>query len=109
MQDRLKRIPSARIVFVCGNADISFCPDNFTLKILEHIVDHNKRAPHKTYYFQSKRPAYCEPFLSKFPDNVILLTTLETNRDERLLFHFEGALSGTIVIGSFGLSTIHAK
>jgi DNA repair photolyase len=81
-KDRLKKIPSARIVFVCGNADISFCPDNFTLKILEQIVDHNKRAPHKTYFFQSKRPAYFGPFLSKFPDNVILLTTLETNRDE---------------------------
>ncbi len=25
-EDRLTKIPSASIVFVCGNADISFCP-----------------------------------------------------------------------------------
>jgi len=81
-EDRLAKIPSAPIIFVCGNADISFSPPEFTQRIIESIVEHNGRAPHKTYYFQSKEPAYFEPFLSDFPDNVILLTTLETNRDE---------------------------
>jgi hypothetical protein len=80
-KDRLGRIPSAQIIFVCGNADISFCPPEFTQRIIERIVEHNTRAPYKTYYLQSKQPAYCEPFLEEFPDNVILLTTLETNRD----------------------------
>lgn len=80
--DRLKKIPSAGIVFVCGNADISFCPPDFTQKIIDQIVEHNERAPHKTYYFQSKRPEYFREFLASFPKNVILLTTLETNRDE---------------------------
>lgn len=56
--DRIKKIPSANIVFVCGNADISFCPPGFTHRIIDHIVQHNKRAPHKIYYFQSKRPEY---------------------------------------------------
>jgi hypothetical protein len=69
-QDRLSRpLPSARIIFVCGYSDISFCPVSFV------------RSPHRTYYFQSKRPACFEPFLREFPGNVILLTTLETNRD----------------------------
>jgi len=79
--DRLDKIPSARIIFVCGNADISFCPPDFTRRMIERIVEHNARAPHKTYYFQSKRPTYFQEFLADFPENVILLTTLETNRD----------------------------
>ena len=80
-EDRLSKIPSARIIFVCGNADISFCPVPFFKKIIERIRQHNTRSPHKTYYFQSKKPSCFESFLSEFPENVILLTTLETNRD----------------------------
>jgi hypothetical protein len=80
--DRLGRIPNAPIIFVCGNADISFCPPEFTRRIIDKIVEHNVRAPYKTYFFQSKEPAYFEPFLLDFPDNVVLLTTLETNRDD---------------------------
>jgi len=79
-EDRLSNIPKAEIIFVCGNADISFCPKWFMRKIIERIKNHNKRVSHKTFYFQSKKPAYFKPFLDKFPDNVILLTTLETNR-----------------------------
>ena len=80
-EHRLSKIPSARIIFVCGNADISFCPPPFVQKIIDRIKEHNTRSPHKTYYFQSKKPACFEPFVSEFPNNVILLTTLETNRD----------------------------
>jgi len=70
-----------KIVFVCGYGDISFCNPKFTLKIIEKIKEHNKRCSYKTHYFQSKRPAYFKEFLSEFPENVILLTTMETNRD----------------------------
>lgn len=80
-EDRLDKIPSARIVFVCGNADLSFCPPEFTRRIIERIVEHNTRSPDKTFYLQSKQPAYFESFLTVLPTNVILLTTLETNRD----------------------------
>jgi hypothetical protein len=80
-EERLKKIPSTPIIFVCGNADISFCSPKFTRKIIESIKEHNIRSPHKTYYFQSKRPEYFEQFLNEFPENVILLTTLETNRN----------------------------
>ena len=79
-EDRLGKIPSASIIFVAGNADISFCPPSFTRKIIEAVAQH-KSKKEKTFYFQSKRPAYFEQFLSLFPQNVILLTTLETNRD----------------------------
>ncbi|MFZ4439201.1 MAG: hypothetical protein ACOYOS_12285 [Syntrophales bacterium] len=81
-EDRLGKIPSAEIVFVCGNSDISFCNPVFTRRIINAVRHHNVRCPDKTYFFQSKKPEYFEQFLSEFPENVILLTTLETNRDE---------------------------
>ena len=80
--ERLNKIPSAKIIFVCGDGDIAFCPEDYVFNIIEKIKEHNRRCPHKTYYFQSKRPECFEPFLEEFPENVILLTTLETNRDE---------------------------
>lgn len=76
--ERLDRIPSAETVFVCGNADISFCKPDYT----EQIIDRVGRHPKRTFYFQSKRPEYFKQFLGQFPPNVILVTTLETNRDE---------------------------
>ena len=79
---RLDVIPSARIIFVCGNSDISFCPPDYVRKIIDSIKRENKKNPEKIYYFQSKNPKYFEQFLSEFPESVYLLTTLETNRDE---------------------------
>ena len=81
-EERLKKIPSAPIVFVCGNSDVSFCDHDYLLRILDAIRHHNRRCPHKTYYLQSKRPEYFQPLLPHLPQNVILVTTLETNRDE---------------------------
>ena len=78
-EDRLGKIPSASIIFVAGNGDIPFCPPSFTRKIIEAVAQHNSKK--KTFYFQSKRPEYFEQFLPLFPENVILLTTLETNLD----------------------------
>jgi hypothetical protein len=80
--ERLTRIPSAGIVFVAGSADISFCPREFTHKIIAAIVRHNRACPHKEYYLQSKRPEYLAQFLPVLPANVLLVTTLETNRDK---------------------------
>lgn len=81
-EDRLKTIPPAPIIFVAGNADISFCPPEFARGIIKRVTEHNKGAPYKTYYFQSKRPKYFAPFLVEYPQNVVLLTTLETDRDK---------------------------
>lgn len=80
--ERLDHIPSAETVFVCGNGDISFSEPGYTRRIIEAVKTNNRRCPEKTYYFQSKRPAYFQAFLGEFPESVILLTTLETNRDE---------------------------
>ncbi len=75
--ERLNKVPSAGTVFTCGNGDICFCRPEFTMQIIETI----KRYPRKTFYLQSKRPAHFEQFLKELPANVIILTTLETNRD----------------------------
>jgi hypothetical protein len=80
--ERLKKIPSADTVFVAGNGDISFSDPNYIFKIIDSIIKHNQRCPHKKYYFQSKKPEYFEQFIPYFPSNVKLVTTLETNRDQ---------------------------
>ena len=77
----LATIPSSKIVFLCGNGDISFCDHAFVEQIIERIKSHKPRRE-KVFYLQSKRPKYFETHLSNLPQNVILVTTLETNRDE---------------------------
>lgn len=79
-EERLKRIPSAKTIFVAGSGDISFCYTDNVIKIIDRIKEHNKRCPDKTYYFQSKNPATFERFMDKLPDNCVLLTTIETDQ-----------------------------
>lgn len=76
--ERLDRIPSGKIIFVAGNGDISFCRPRFVHIIIETIKKH----PDKTFYLQSKDPACFGRYIPVLPSNVILVTTLETNRDE---------------------------
>lgn len=83
--ERLGKIPSSPIVFVFGQGDIYFCPPHFVRKTFKAIDAHKPRMP-KTYYFQSKAPSVFNCYLHWFQENsdkVILLTTLETNRDEK--------------------------
>ena len=77
--ERLDKIPNSKIVFVCGNGDLCFCPPDYTRKILAAIATHSR--PDQVFYLQSKRPAYFRQFLP-LPSNIILVTTLETNRDD---------------------------
>ena len=84
---------------MCGNSDICFATTDYTLKIISAIHEHNHRCPNKEYYFQSKRPAYFKPFLRDFPDNVILLTTLETNRDDGIPRNIQGSTTFKEVSG----------
>lgn len=80
--ERLPKIPNAPTVFVAGNGDISFCDPAFVRQIIAAIVKKNLKRPNQVYYFQTKRPEYLAQFIGEFPPNVILVTTLETNRDE---------------------------
>lgn len=80
--ERLSRIPGgSRIVFACGNGDLSFCPHEFRQSIVDAIRMRNERYPERTYYLQSKAPWSAFSHL-ELPGNVVLVTTLETNRDE---------------------------
>lgn len=76
--ERLDTIPKAETVVVCGNGDISFCSEEY----MENIIYRVGRYPKRAFYFQSKRPEYFRPFVSLFPANVVLATTLETNWDQ---------------------------
>jgi len=63
--ERLERIPSAKVIFVCGNGDIAYCRQSYVRDgIIPAIKRHNERCSYKTYYFQSKFPRYFENFLS---------------------------------------------
>lgn len=77
-------IPSAPTVFVYGTGDIAFYEPPQVRTTFE-IIDHHKPRMEKTYYFQSKNPICFNRYMDWFKQNtdkVILLTTLETNRDE---------------------------
>lgn len=78
--DRLKaplpKTGPGEFIFTCANSDITFCTTEYLEKILERI----KCEPEKTFVIQSKNPKTFGRV--KFPDNVILGTTIETNRDE---------------------------
>jgi len=82
--ERLDKVPKAKIIFVAGNGDISFCSPEFVEKIIDVIVEHpqNSQHPDRTFYLQSKNPACFRQYIPLLPSNVILVTTLETNRDE---------------------------
>jgi len=83
--DHLSRttIPSSPIVFVYGTGDIRFY-DPSSVRSTFEIIDKHKPRMKKTYYFQSKDPKCFNKYLDWFnanQDKVILLTTLETNRN----------------------------
>lgn len=76
--ERLEKVPKAKIVFVAGNGDLSFCRPEFILRIIETI----KKYPDRTFYLQSKNPRIFYKYIPHLTSNIILVTTLETNRDE---------------------------
>ncbi len=84
--ERLKKskIPSTPIVFVDGTGDIAFCEPSYMRKTFA-VIDKHRPRREKTYYFQSKNPYQFNLYLDWFKENqdkVVLLTTLETNRDK---------------------------
>jgi len=83
--ERLKtsKIPSTPIVFVDGTGDIAFCEPAYMRKTFA-VIDKHRPRREKTYYFQSKNPYLFNLYLDWFNENqnkVVLLTTLETDRD----------------------------
>ncbi len=86
--ERLDRIPDGKMIFVCSSGDISFCDPEYTRRIFMAMQDDMPSHPrdiHKMrwWYLQSKRPEYFAQFFEdELPPQIMLGTTLETNRDE---------------------------
>ena len=74
-------MPSDRVIFVLSNGDISFCDPIFVDKIVE--VMKKDRRSNRVFLLQSKDPAFFTDLLDGLPHNVVLMTTLETNRDSQ--------------------------
>ena len=68
-------------IFTCSNGDIAFCNTVYLNQILNRIQQY----PNSTFLIQSKDPAnafFRNGKQVQFPENIIVGTTLETNRDE---------------------------
>jgi len=74
--DRL--IPSGQLIFVVSMGDL-FC-DAFGDEVIQQIIDMVKQRPHQTFLFCTKNPRRYLHF--QFPENCLLGTTIETNRNE---------------------------
>ena len=77
--ERFDRVPSEKVVFACSNGDISFCDPAFVDKIVGVIREDKKVG--RVFLLQSKNPLCFARLLNGLPQNVVLMTTLETNRD----------------------------
>ena len=78
--ERLEKVPNDMVVAVCGNSDVAFCKSGYMHRMIE--VMNNDERKGRIWFVQSKNPKCLEPYLKDFPKNTVLLTTLETNRDE---------------------------
>jgi hypothetical protein len=76
LNQSLPKTKYMQFIFTCSSGDIAFCrTDN-----LEEIITRIHSEPNNAFLIQSKNPKTFNRVI--FPKNVILGTTLETNRDE---------------------------
>jgi len=75
--DRVYRVE--RVISVVLTGDISFCDPAFVDRIVD--VMRNDKKEDRVFLMQSKNPAWFTNILHKLPENVVLMTTIETNRD----------------------------
>lgn len=76
LENSLPRTDVGEFIFTCSNGDVAFCSTPF----LERILSRVREEPQKTFLIQSKNPSTFNRV--KFPDNVILGTTIETTRPD---------------------------
>jgi len=72
----LPRTGEGEFVFTCANGDVAFCSTEYLARIVEVI----KFRKGTRFLIQSKDPAAFTRLA--WPDNVILGTTIETNKEE---------------------------
>jgi len=73
--ERLDRIPKAKTIFACAYGDVAFANVEWLVHIVGVIKEHGDR----TFYLQSKDPE-CFEGLVEGVDNLVVGTTIETNR-----------------------------
>jgi DNA repair photolyase len=72
----LPRTHGHGFIFCCDMGDVAFCEPSWMQQVLTRI----RRLPDKTFLIQSKNPNVFGNY--RFPENVLLGTTIETNRDD---------------------------
>jgi hypothetical protein len=77
--ERFNRKPSERVLFVASTGDISFCDPSFVDQIVAGMRADKKKD--RVFLLQSKNPACFANILQRLPENTVLMTTIETNRD----------------------------
>ena len=72
----LPRTNEKDFIFCCDMGDVAFCEHEWMQQMLARI----KELPDRTFLIQSKNPSIFKKY--RFPENVLLGTTIETDRDE---------------------------
>lgn len=75
LSNPLPRTHGHGFIFCCDMGDIAFCEPKWMQRILARISE----LPDRTFLLQSKNPSVFANY--RFPGNVLLGTTIETNRD----------------------------
>jgi hypothetical protein len=76
LNQQLPRTGYGQFIFTCSCGDIAFCPTDYLMKIVGRIEQEKEKA----FLIQSKCPTTFKR--ARFPGNVVLGVTLETNRDD---------------------------
>jgi len=76
LDQKLPKTKYMQFIFTCSSGDIAFCSTEY----LERIITRIRSEPDRTFLIQSKDPCTFNRVI--FPKNVILGTTLETNRGD---------------------------
>jgi len=81
--ERLTRFPATKYknIFMFGNGDISCYNRDFVITALQSINSRMEKYPDTTLFLQSKDPHCFHQYLIYLPENTVLITTLETNRN----------------------------
>lgn len=79
-KDLRKDLGTGETVFVCYTADLF--ADDVPAEWIEKVLAHLREYPENRYLLQSKNPKRMLDFTDKFPSDVLLGATIETNRAE---------------------------
>ena len=76
LNNSLPRTEGNDFIFCCDMGDVAFCKPEWMKQILARI----RQLSSRTFLIQSKNPSIFNDY--RFPGNVLLGTTIETNRDD---------------------------